>query len=521
MSTIIYILLIVALWQIFKKAGEEKSLIKAIIPIVNVFVLFKITWGRGILFFLLFVPWVNVVVAAITCHKLSKSFGRSGLFTLGLIFLNPIFMMILGFGKAQYLKANKDFVQDDQNEKYEQKKNAVIHNGEHLIEEQNDIDPYVKKLFSYFDIDYHVNENTDIQVIEQCLQKCRRVLENDEKNKMYQLFNEGYIDYIYSGYDDDRFKKAKYNDMAISGLAFALMKKGERYNSRRYLKEALFCYKYNYEKDVAKLLEDDAISCAAILLSYIPDSKERLTVLNMIDDVYSRMIKANLYEKGEIYIHNCEILSKYYLEYADENHIGYYEKAVFYKNPTAYEKLASIYSQKNPDKALQICFESSEYSLMTNIIDKPLNDIFDDGCQSYKEKYYDSSLDAFEVLADDSSSEEVRAASHYNVGIHYLNHLVGYEERDALEEFTKAAELGLSEAQFILAVLYLKNIKREDWNDEKCFETLSSLQGVNKGILSYYLAKCYKEGIGTAVEKTKTKEYEQEYKDYYYYMYHS
>jgi hypothetical protein len=36
-------------------------------------------------------------------HLLSKSFGNGIGFTLGLIFLNPIFILILGFGDAKYI----------------------------------------------------------------------------------------------------------------------------------------------------------------------------------------------------------------------------------------------------------------------------------------------------------------------------------------------------------------------------------------------------------------------------------
>lgn len=36
-------------------------------------------------------------------HKLSKAFGHGIGFTLGLIFLSPIFMLILGFGNSQYI----------------------------------------------------------------------------------------------------------------------------------------------------------------------------------------------------------------------------------------------------------------------------------------------------------------------------------------------------------------------------------------------------------------------------------
>lgn len=44
------------------------------------------------------------IVALLQTHKLSRSFGHKFGFTLGLIFLNPIFLLILAFGKnSQYV----------------------------------------------------------------------------------------------------------------------------------------------------------------------------------------------------------------------------------------------------------------------------------------------------------------------------------------------------------------------------------------------------------------------------------
>ena len=45
---------------------------------------------------------VSIVLYIIHCVKLSKAFGHGGGFAVGLIFLNPIFIMILGFGKSYY-----------------------------------------------------------------------------------------------------------------------------------------------------------------------------------------------------------------------------------------------------------------------------------------------------------------------------------------------------------------------------------------------------------------------------------
>ena len=43
------------------------------------------------------------VIGIMYCYNVSKSFGHGAGYTLGLIFLSPIFLLILAFGKSQYV----------------------------------------------------------------------------------------------------------------------------------------------------------------------------------------------------------------------------------------------------------------------------------------------------------------------------------------------------------------------------------------------------------------------------------
>ncbi|MFR3341859.1 MAG: DUF5684 domain-containing protein [Clostridia bacterium] len=103
-----YVLIIVAQWKIFTKAGQEGW--KAIIPIYNVVVLYKIIglspWLL-LLYLLSVVPvvgWIiSVALSIVSTVKLAKAFNQSTAFIFGLLFLSPIFQMILGFGKAEYV----------------------------------------------------------------------------------------------------------------------------------------------------------------------------------------------------------------------------------------------------------------------------------------------------------------------------------------------------------------------------------------------------------------------------------
>ena len=93
-----YVILVIGLWAVFTKAGEQGW--KALIPIYNLIVIFKIAGRPWWWIFLLLIPIVGVVVM---WHGLSKSFGKTAGFTVGLVFLAFIFLLILGFGSARYV----------------------------------------------------------------------------------------------------------------------------------------------------------------------------------------------------------------------------------------------------------------------------------------------------------------------------------------------------------------------------------------------------------------------------------
>ena len=101
---IIYVISVVGMWKLFTKAGEPGW--TSIIPIVNLYKICKIATGKGLLFLLLCIPGVNVIFYIILNVKLAKAYGKGGGFAVGLIFLNTLFMLILGLGSAQYVGPN-------------------------------------------------------------------------------------------------------------------------------------------------------------------------------------------------------------------------------------------------------------------------------------------------------------------------------------------------------------------------------------------------------------------------------
>ena len=118
---------VIGSWNIFKKAGEKGW--KAIIPFYSTYTMFKIAWkpmwfwiyigisvadwiiwrtglrigNQGMVTFSWVLTFVAILFIIPLFHQLSKSFGHKIGFTLGLIFLYPIFILILAFNKSQYV----------------------------------------------------------------------------------------------------------------------------------------------------------------------------------------------------------------------------------------------------------------------------------------------------------------------------------------------------------------------------------------------------------------------------------
>jgi len=99
----IWIVMIIAMWKIFVKAGQEGW--KSIIPFYNTWTLFEIAGKPGWWMFLMLVPFVNLVVAIILALELAKVFGKSTMFAIvGLWFFSIIGFLMLAFGDAKYTK---------------------------------------------------------------------------------------------------------------------------------------------------------------------------------------------------------------------------------------------------------------------------------------------------------------------------------------------------------------------------------------------------------------------------------
>ena len=97
---LVILILIVAQWRIFEKAGQPGW--ACIIPIYGTLVLLRIIGKPWWWLLMMIIPFVNIIYAIWAVNLLSKSFGKSEGYTVGMIFLPFIFYPMLGFGGAEY-----------------------------------------------------------------------------------------------------------------------------------------------------------------------------------------------------------------------------------------------------------------------------------------------------------------------------------------------------------------------------------------------------------------------------------
>ena len=119
---------IIAYWRIFTKAGQKGW--KCLVPVLSQYTAFKIAWkpsmflaaliisAADVLFITLaslfaeltfILMWLIMLTSAAALimyiaftHKLSRAFRHGVGFTLGLLFLQPIFILVLAFGSSEY-----------------------------------------------------------------------------------------------------------------------------------------------------------------------------------------------------------------------------------------------------------------------------------------------------------------------------------------------------------------------------------------------------------------------------------
>lgn len=94
------LIMIIAMWKIFSKAGKPGW--ASIVPIYSNIVLLDIA-GMPLWWFIGFlIPPVSPIVWLVNCLKLAERFGKGAGYGLGLFFLPFIFFPLLAFSSAEY-----------------------------------------------------------------------------------------------------------------------------------------------------------------------------------------------------------------------------------------------------------------------------------------------------------------------------------------------------------------------------------------------------------------------------------
>jgi hypothetical protein len=96
----IAVLMIASIWKVFEKAGHPGW--AAIVPIYNLYIMTQIARKPGWWVILMILPYVGLIWSIWTYNLISKGFGKTEGFTVGMVLLPVIFWPILGFGDAQY-----------------------------------------------------------------------------------------------------------------------------------------------------------------------------------------------------------------------------------------------------------------------------------------------------------------------------------------------------------------------------------------------------------------------------------
>jgi hypothetical protein len=97
---IIGILMIIASWRIYQKAGKPGW--ACLIPIYNIIVFLQII-NKPLWWFLMFIiPFVNIIFLIMASVEFLKRFGKPTWHILLVLFFSAIYIPVLAFGKAQY-----------------------------------------------------------------------------------------------------------------------------------------------------------------------------------------------------------------------------------------------------------------------------------------------------------------------------------------------------------------------------------------------------------------------------------
>lgn len=97
-AAILWLMSSLSFYRVFKK--KEISGSKAFIPFYNAYILYKLLFGKGLLFLLGVVPFVNVIVYVIARHRIARLYGKGIGWTILLSVLGPFGLVSLTYSES-------------------------------------------------------------------------------------------------------------------------------------------------------------------------------------------------------------------------------------------------------------------------------------------------------------------------------------------------------------------------------------------------------------------------------------
>jgi hypothetical protein len=110
-SVVGYIALVIGLWFMLEKAGIPGW--GALIPIYNVYLMFRLARINGIWMVLLVVPFANLVMLIVLAFRLSDTYGH-GFFVgfFGVFLFPPLGFLIMGLDRSEYRRPRPEIEPD-------------------------------------------------------------------------------------------------------------------------------------------------------------------------------------------------------------------------------------------------------------------------------------------------------------------------------------------------------------------------------------------------------------------------
>lgn len=103
LGLVFYVLWAIAMWKVFAKAGYLGIL--AFVPVVNLFILVRISGYSAWLTLLYIIPIVGWIFSIFVAFQLGARFGKGGLFSfLWLWLFQVVGLFILGYGSSSYTR---------------------------------------------------------------------------------------------------------------------------------------------------------------------------------------------------------------------------------------------------------------------------------------------------------------------------------------------------------------------------------------------------------------------------------